>query len=426
MFQVHNEEELLTALASAQRGDAIVLEQSVTMTSSVRLPEGVTLSGAANRPLVLSFSHGDGVALAGDNAIQHLTVQTVPSARAIFLDGHAAELGTVELADVRTTGMVSLILRKPAKSLHVEAHHVDVVMADVRAYSEQQLKYGVTVEQGAFTVQNFSSDPKSHVTATLVDIRVGRAEAPAIGSGVYVAGFGDKGGTIDVERLETGEIHTNGMIPHGQANRITGGIFVMSGAHVKELHSVGSVTTYGVNDMVLDVWGEVDHWVTEKPIRSFSTSAIGFVNFGLVHEFEAKDVIETFGSGARAFNQYDGTIEKATFESLRTHGDGSIGMQVSRPVGRIHIRNDIETFGGEGESLVKGVIQTLKATALSVQPDGVIEELEIGGNLTTHGDEIVTLVVDEGRVESFTLGGEVQALGEGSQPKEVKNGGKLG
>ena len=45
---------------------------------------------------------------------------------------------------------------------------------------------------------------------------------------------------------------------------ITGGVFVVYGAHVKKVVNRGPVTTYGVNDMVLDNWGIVNEWVARR------------------------------------------------------------------------------------------------------------------------------------------------------------------
>jgi hypothetical protein len=45
-------------------------------------------------------------------------------------------------------------------------------------------------------------------------------------------------------------------------------------------------------------------------------------------------------SSARGFNVYDGSLRHSSFESITTHGDGSVGVQVSKalPV--------LETSGG--------------------------------------------------------------------------------
>jgi hypothetical protein len=59
--------------------------------------------------------------------------------------------------------------------------------------------------------------------------------------------------------------------------------------------------------------------------------------------------------------------------------DGALGVQVSRPVGEIKVR--IETDGGRGESLVKGVVVSLPAIALSVKPGGSNGRAQILGGL---------------------------------------------
>lgn len=41
--------------------------------------------------------------------------------------------------------------------------------------------------------------------------------------------------------------------------RKTGAVFIVYGVYVKEIISNGAITTYGTNDMVLDVWGTVDN-----------------------------------------------------------------------------------------------------------------------------------------------------------------------
>jgi hypothetical protein len=85
------------------------------------------------------------------------------------------------------------------------------------------------------------------------------------------------------------------------------------------------------------------------------------VSFGSLNELTANAPIETFGKGARGFNVYDGALNQATFDRITTHGDGAVGVQISKTVGRLVVRRGIETFGGTGESLLKGVLMTLFA-----------------------------------------------------------------
>ena len=116
--------------------------------------------------------------------------------------------------------------------------------------------------------------------------------------------------------------------------------------------------------------------------------------------------------GARGFNQYDGTVGKATFHSIITNGNGSIGIQVSKPVGSISVLNGVITHGSEGQTLVKGVIVVLPADGVSVKPGGEIKELNISGGIITYGDKVHSYNVEGGIVKQFNTNGV-------SQPTEI-------
>lgn len=188
-----------------------------------------------------------------------------------------------------------------------------------------------------------------------------------------------------MKRLETEAVYSDGKIPPGTSDQITGGVFTVHGAHVDLVRNRGPVVTYGVNDMVLDNWGVVDRWIAEEKITSYGPSGIGFVNFGIVNELKVNAPIETFGQGARGFNVYTGTVNLAEFERVTTHADGAVGIQISQPIGRLVVRRGIETFGGTGPSLVKEVVISLSAIALSIKPGGSAREIEINGGIKTNG-----------------------------------------
>jgi hypothetical protein len=149
--------------------------------------------------------------------------------------------------------------------------------------------------------------------------------------------------------------------------------------------NAGPTTTNGQNDMVLDNWGEVATWTATAPVTSHGPSGIGFVNLGAIGRLGVQAPIETFGPGARGFNLYDGSLEHASFQSIATHGDGSIGVQVSKHLPFLDIAGDLTTGGGEALSLVKGVQMQLKAIGLSVKPGGQIGALDVGGRIHTAG-----------------------------------------
>ncbi|QRN48738.1 hypothetical protein KYI11_00680 [Macrococcoides bohemicum] len=417
-IKVNNLNELQQALK--QNESLIEITNSIVVPSSLQIPKGTALNGTEERPVLLSFENADGLALEGNNTISNIALQTAPDHRAIYINSLEEDLGTIELNKLTVTGQVQILTRAPQKSLNLKVDGLNIVSADTRRYTEKPLKYGVTVYQGALTVYNYNSDKEALINASIENVSIGNPLAPVIGTGVFIAGFNENGGQVQLNKLHTNAIYSNGMIPFGQPTLITAGIFILSGAHAKSIITDGPVTTYGVNDMVLDVWGIVDEWVVNDYIRSYGTSGIGFVNFGEVKHFVAKYPIETYGSGARGFNQYDGTIDYAEFEAITTYGDGSIGMQFSKPVGSIKVNKSIETYGGSGESLVKGEIQTLSAIALSIKEGGAIESLTVLNDITTHGEEVQAVVIDEG-AELNTVSIEGAIITQHKQPITINN-----
>ena len=132
----------------------------------------------------------------------------------------------------------------------------------------------------------------------------------------------------------------------------------------------------------------------------------------MINKLEVTAPIETFGPGARGFNVYTGTVSVADFDRIVTHADGAVGVQVSQPVGEIKVRRGIETFGGKGDSLVKGVVLKLAAVALSVKPGGSIERAHIAGGLVTHGEGVEALEL-HGRIGALDIGGRAEPAGGG-------------
>jgi hypothetical protein len=94
------------------------------------------------------------------------------------------------------------------------------------------------------------------------------------------------------------------------------------------------VSTFGANDMALDNWGKVDRWIPAEKVTTYGPSGIGFVNFGVTREIKLAAPIETFGQGARGFNVYAGTVEKAEF------GDGAVGIQIVNRSERLLFRTE--------------------------------------------------------------------------------------
>ncbi|QUY62108.1 hypothetical protein [Gulosibacter molinativorax] len=400
----------------------IEVDGEISGSPMITLPPGTTLRGGT-----LRFG-ARGVRLTADNTLEDVTIVVPDHETAITNDTSVSDLGTLTLRNVTTHGQVLILAKDQVRSGHVQVEGVHVASADVRGRAARPHGFGVDALQGGFTLWNMQADPGVSLTAELLDISAGSAETPIRGSGVFVGGHGDwdgkaDGGTIRVARLRTGEIHTDGGIPEGTPDLISGGVFVISGATVENVESVGPVTTYGQNDMVLDNWGAVHAWTATAPVTSHGPSGIGFVNFGDIGVLDVQSPIVTTGKGARGFNLYDGSLDEARFESIATTGDGSIGIQVSKPLRRLSVAGDVTTTGGEGLSLVKGVQVTLQAIALSVKRAGYIEMLEIGGKLATGGDNVPTLEV-EGTVDTCNIGGGVFASGQNADAVHL-NGGQI-
>jgi hypothetical protein len=385
----------------------ITIRGNLSGAPSVRLSPGQTLRGADEHAAIV-FGGVDGVQLTSDNQIRGITLQTKPEKRAVFNDTGVASLGRIQLTAVAATGQVQILARDKVRSGHIEVDGLDVIAADARAQNDRPQGYGVHVLQGAFTLWNMQTDAAVTISARLVGLSAGRALAPVRGSGIFVSGAGFEGGRLTVSLLETGAIYSDGGIAPGTPDAITGGVFTVFNAFVDLVRNRGPVTTYGVNDMVLDNWGTVDRWIAENKITSYGPSGIGFVNFGIVNELEMQAPIETFGQGARAFNVYTGTVNRAVFDRITTHADGAVGIQISQPIGTLEVRRGIETFGGTGDSLVKGVVVSLSAIGLSLKPGASARTIDIKGGITTHGKGISPLEL-QGSIGSLSIDGGVAA-----------------
>ncbi|MGH3170027.1 MAG: hypothetical protein ACRDN0_29610, partial [Trebonia sp.] len=77
---------------------------------------------------------------------------------------------------------------------------------------------------------------------------------------------------LAVSHLRTGQIHTDGRIPAGTPDLISGGVFVIPGGRVEQVTNAGAVTTHDQNDMVLDNWGTVTTWTALGPVTSTGSS----------------------------------------------------------------------------------------------------------------------------------------------------------
>jgi hypothetical protein len=414
MVRVSSAPELLDALETA---DEIEVDGTLAGMPMISLRPGVTLRGGT-----LRFG-AKGVRLTSDNRLEDVTILAPDHEVAISNDTAVGDLGHLAMRNVMTRGQVLLLADGAVRAGHVDIEGLTVVSADVRGRPDRPHGFGVDALQGAFTLWNRQPDPAVRITARLTGISAGSVGAPVRGSGVFVAGHGDwagkeDGGRVEAELLRTGPIVTDGGIELGTPDLISGGVFVVSGAHVEAVINDGPVTTMGPNDMALDNWGDVGTWTARAPVCSYGPSGIGFVQFGTLQRLDVQAPLTTHGLGARGFNVYDGSLASARFQSISTHADGAVGIQVSKDLPVLEITDSVTTFGGRGTSLVRGVQTQLTAIAVSVQPGGRIGRLTAGGSLTTHGDAVVTLDV-EGALGVITVQKGITASGAGSDAVRI-------
>ena len=386
--------EELIAAARNKKVTEVSVSADLTDLSPLRIMPGQTLRSAPGRHAVLSFrSNEDGLQLTTDNSVFDLDVRVTPTHRAIWNDRTVEDMGTLAIRSVRTIGSVQIMATDRVRSGRIEVDGLDIRFADTRGECERPREYGVCVLQGAFTLWNLQSDEKVAISADLVNLSAGRFGVPVLGTGIFVAGAGERSGPLNVERLETSAVYSDGRITPGTPDQIAGGVFVVYGSYVDSVRNLGPTITYGANDMALDNWGSVDRWVSKGKVATYGESGVGFVNFGRIRDLCLLEPIETFGQGARGFNVYESTIGNAEFDRIVTHGDGAVGVQISQPIGTLVVRRGIETFGGIGPSLVKGVVQNLSATALSVKPGGSADLISVNGNIETHGHGILPIEI---------------------------------
>lgn len=410
---VNNVSELLSAVMDTRIG-VIVLTTDLADVPSFDLLPGQTLRCAAGQRFALAFAQGvDGVRLSSDNSILSLDLHASSDKRAIWNDYSMPTLGRINLSSVNASGRVQLLAKDLVRGGHVVVDSLAILAADSRGEQDRPHEYGVYVIQGAFTLWNMQSEQDVTIHADLKGISVGRFGSPVLGSGIFVSGFGDQGGGVHVQRLETGHVYSDGRIAAGTSDQITGGVFVVHGAYVDVVRNNGPVVTFGPNDMALDNWGTVERWIAKEKITTLGPSGIGFVNFGEIQHVSVEAPIETFGTGARGFNVYAGTIHSAKFDRIVTHADGAVGAQIGQPIGELIVRRGIETFGGTGPSLVKGVVTDLSAIALSIKERGSAQRIEIKGGIRTHGKGVPPLE-QLGNVQNFRVDGGFSM--EGTHP----------
>jgi hypothetical protein len=380
----------------------IEVEGQITDLSSLKLPAGTHLRGAGVGA-ELRFKAGQpGLMLSADHQIADLRLVTDETQIALGLADDEDDLGALTISNVTTVGRIHLEGSRATRGV-LKLDNIHVERADARMAAHRPAGFGVEVLLGGLTVYNSSKSKASRWTLAARNLSGGSKEHPLRGSGVFIFGGWfipvdadpsqapaptQEGGAIELELLTTGDIHSDGGIPKGTSNLITGGVFVGSGVHARSVVNEGPVTTYGPNDMVLDNWGKIDSWKGRATVASYGDSGIGFVNFGDIDTLKLEGRIETHGIGARGFNLYDGSLKQAEFQGITTYGDGAIGVQLSKPFGTITVEGAIRTKGGEGDSLVRGKLVHLKAHALSLKPGAKGNEFKVKGRVIAENADV--------------------------------------
>lgn len=419
---VSNFNQLIQALRQGEK--EIIIKRSFVCTYSIILPEGVKIIGKVQEngelPLV-SFIDTDGFGVSINNEIKNLNIDTAAQKKAIYTTINPENLGLLKFDNLTIKGQISIIARTGVQQGEIIINQVDIISSDSRHYLEQPQKYGVNVLQGALTIYNLNPDENSTIHVTITNLSIGKKNAPVSGSGIFIAGYGDNGGNTIINRLHTKAVYSNGKIPPGVSDYITGGIFILNGAYAKEVITDGEIVTYGINDMVLDVWGTVENWTSNASILSYGPSGVGFVNFGIVTNFTVNAPLQTYGLGARGYNQYDGTVENIRFKSIETFGDGSVGVQISKKIGTLTVEENIITHGSVGSSLVKGHYVDLPAYALSIKEGGAVNEINIKNNIETKGDYVTSYIIEKGGiVNQINIGGTIIAKGKNAITKKLE------
>ena len=385
-YQINSENELFKI--NELKGITMSIIKDIELTKPFTINSNNKLIGKSGNE-TLSTKLDEMITLSENNSITNLKLVGKPTTNIIKM-GKTHNSSKIKLMNIEITGTIILIIEDTTKdNIDFNFTNIKIVSADTTSIKNNPRKYGVRVLLGAITLWNKSK--KSNISSTFSGIEIGSEGNPVFGSGLLVSGLEDA--KLNVKVIDTLEIHSNGNIKEDEAGIITGGVFVANDAYVEKIINNKMVKTYGHNDMVLDNWGFVDEWISKGEINSLGSSGIGLVNFGIINNFTSLKKIVTKGIGARGFNNYDGTVENLDIYGIETFGDGAVGIQVSKKIGNVLVRNNIETHGGIGTSLVKGVLKQLSASAISILSEGGVDNLIVKGQAISYKKEIRSIEI---------------------------------
>jgi hypothetical protein len=377
----------LLAVLKSDSAKTLLIDGALHEIPSIRLSPGTQLAAAGTHASIDFLPGADGLQVTSDNLVQGLSLRTTPDRRAIFNDVEQETLGTLELRDLKLTGQLQLLAQDRCREGTVLIDGLLIEQAQTCARTHMAFGNGVFVQQGALTIWNRQPGAGSQLAATLRRIRIGADSAPVQGAGIFLSGCGAGGaGRLEIESIDVQSLDVDSTLPAETTDRVAAALFVLHNAHARKVRISGEVNTRGANCVALDNWGEVDEWIAESHVRTQGPSAVAIVNAGVLGSLRVLGRVETFGRGARGVSIYADT-ESVDLGALVTHGDAAAGAHVTRVLKKFLIRGSIETYGGPGEGLVKGVMERMTADAIDIVEDGRIEELSIRGNIIVHGPD---------------------------------------
>jgi len=374
--RVTSASELLEALQGAAKVVEVVDELRDLPT--LRLARGQTLRGTSRRAR-LHFARGaDGVALAGDNVLEHLAIAAAPRRRAVFLASTAAEpvSGCIALRDLIVTGQIECLLAEQDDLRHLELVRIDVAAADVVDRLERPSGNGVACLQGAVAIWNRTTVSRE-LTLRVDAVRIGAPGVPVRGGGLFVAGFADgAGGQVRAESVQVQAVYCDSGLGASDRSTICGGVFILPGVRVERVECDGPQVSLGANAVPIDNWGDVVNWLVNGPVTTHGPNAVAIVNAGRLGTLDVRGKVETFADGARACAVY-GPAEHIRLADVRTRGAGATGIHIVSRVGHLEVNGLLDVRGVAGIGMVKGRLERLQADGVHIEAGGCVDRLAV-------------------------------------------------
>jgi hypothetical protein len=250
--------DALVAATGDKTVQRIAVSGHLTNAASVCLGPGQSLRGADDNAIITFAPGADGLQLSSDNRIHNIRLETTPEKRAIFNETSVASLGQIELRGVTTIGRVQILARDKVRGGHVDVNGLDIIAADARGESVRMVMasmFSKAHSRSGTCNRTTASSSARTLSASQPDATVRRFEAAASSSAAQAtkaAGSSCGGWRPTRFTAMVGFRRTPRTSSQEESSQSTAPTSMR-----------GPVTTYGVNDMVLDNWGTVDRWIAE-------------------------------------------------------------------------------------------------------------------------------------------------------------------